>query len=44
MGSFSEKADQAMEDQVFKTGGYPAWIKYKAWRAYKTVSDGECCK
>jgi hypothetical protein len=45
MGSFvGDKAEKAMENQVFETGGYGAWIKYKAYRTWKSVSSGECCK
>eukprot|EP00578_Thalassiosira_sp_NH16_P023238 CAMPEP_0181093024 /NCGR_PEP_ID=MMETSP1071-20121207/9227_1 /TAXON_ID=35127 /ORGANISM="Thalassiosira sp., Strain NH16" /LENGTH=36 /DNA_ID= /DNA_START= /DNA_END= /DNA_ORIENTATION= len=34
----------AAESAIYKTGGYPALMKYKIWRAYETVKDGECCK
>lgn len=45
MGSFvGDKAERALENQVFETAGYPGWIKYKAYRAYKSISSGECCK
>ena len=44
MSWVGDKAEEAMEQKIFDEGGYPAWLKYKAYRAYKTVSGCECCK
>ncbi len=42
MSWIGDKAEDAVENKIFEEGGYPAWIKYKAWKAYESCS--ECCK
>ena len=44
MGAIGDKAEKALEDKIYNEGGYPAWLKYKAGRLYKTVTACECCK
>jgi len=44
MGWLGDKVEEAAENKAFEEGGYSGWIKYKAWRAYTTVSGCECCK
>jgi hypothetical protein len=41
MSWIGDKAEDAVENKIFEEGGYPAWIKYKAWKAYESCS--ECC-
>ncbi|KAL7439709.1 hypothetical protein ACHAXH_004213 [Discostella pseudostelligera] len=42
MSWIGDKAEDAVENKIFEEGGYPAWIKYKAWKAYESCA--ECCK